>query len=139
MNKDEDSTPKLSRGEMRIHIVFSADPAEPDSKTQESTADVPLPARKLARHWSHRISGELRFENSLGIILTRPIGNMNFRLFDHSFPWLPSRRGVFRWRHGRRLPRGRVRPWLGRRAGGWDKTIQCDTRTDCCGTTDCFR
>ena len=37
----------------------------------------------------------------------------------HNLPSPPSRRGVFRWRRGRRLPKGRVRPWPGRRAGGW--------------------
>ncbi len=82
LNRDEDSTPKLSRGEMRISVVFSADPAEPDSKTQQPATGVPLPERKLVQHWSHRISGELRFENALGTILTRPLGKMNFRLFD---------------------------------------------------------
>ncbi len=78
----------VRNGGIRVTMVFDL-----EKETRNAIEEVPnangntyvgvgLQQRPFNQHWSRRITAELLFEDSTGVLLTRSLGSMDFRLYD---------------------------------------------------------
>ncbi|MFO0975896.1 MAG: hypothetical protein U0996_05820 [Planctomycetaceae bacterium] len=78
----------VRNGGIRVTMVFDL-----EKETRNEIEEVPnangnryvgvgLQQRPFNQHWSRRITADLLFEDSSGVLLTRSLGSMDFRLYD---------------------------------------------------------
>ena len=78
----------IHKGDIRMSVALDQNDGVKKTVENRGSPDplqylkVPIQERPRIQHWSRRITGELRFENSQGLVLSRPLGNMDFRLYD---------------------------------------------------------